>query len=84
MEAKVLNIKESNHKHLGYKNKGVHARIYCGKYLNKSIAIKCINVRSEKTRNLALKEWFIAKLASATEIGPKLESYFGFDLLMFE
>ena len=84
MEAKVLNIKESNYKHLGYKNKGVNAQIYCGKYLNKEITIKCIKIRSEKTRNLAIREWFIARIASANEIGPKIESYFGFDLLMFE
>jgi serine/threonine protein kinase len=34
-------------------------------------------------RQEAIKEWFILKMASTLEAGPKVEAYFGFDLLMF-
>ena len=49
----------------------------------KKMILKCLPVRSEKSRLNAIKEWFLLKLNSVAKTGPKIESYFGFDILMF-
>ena len=83
MEVKILNFKESNLNPFRISDKGAHAVIYSGLFQNKKIAIKRIAVRSKKARSRAIKEWFILRVASAAGIGPYLEPYLGFDILMF-
>ena len=48
--------------------------------------MKCLSIRPGKksTRYKAVKEWFLMKLSSLAGIGPKVEDYFGFDILMFD
>ena len=84
MDIKILNNLEANFKHIGSSERGNYAHTYCGKFYQDKIAIKCIHLRNESTRHKAVKEWFLLKVASAAEIGPKVKPYFGFDILMFK
>ena len=84
IDIRILNIMELNFKHQGTIVKGAHANTYSGLFEENNITIKCIPVRSECTRHAAIKEWFLLKIASAAEIGPKISNHFGFDILMFE
>jgi hypothetical protein len=52
-------------------------------YRKEKIAIKCLPIRGKTTRHRAIKEWFILKVASKLEVGPKVMPYFGFDILMY-
>ena len=49
----------------------------------KEFALKCLQAKSDESRVKAIKEWFILKLSSALKIGPKVEPYFGFDIVMY-
>lgn len=39
---------------------------------------------ANNTRYHAIKEWLLLKIASIAEIGPQVETFFGFDLLMYQ
>lgn len=83
MDISVLNQLHPNHKHGTEFSQGGFASIYVGTILKEKIAIKCIKVTSGIYRKRAVKEWFLAKIASAAEIGPKVMSSMGFDVLMY-
>jgi len=34
------------------------------------------------SREWAIKEWFLLRIASALKVGPHVEPYIGFDLIM--
>lgn len=46
--------------------------------------MKCIPLRNKNFRLRVLKEWFLMKICSIFEVGPHLEPYFGYDLLIFD
>jgi serine/threonine protein kinase len=62
---------------------GSHGTIYFRELSQQKFAIKCIPSQHYSCRNNAIKEYFLTKVASFAGIGPKVESYFGFDILIF-
>ena len=84
MEIKILNSSSFNPYHKGAVSDGKNGVTYSGIFEKQSMTIKCLPVKSSEARHRAIEEWFILKIASALEVGPKVESYFGFDILMFE
>lgn len=83
IEAKILNIRETNTQHGVSTASGEYGSIYEGCFIQNHIAIKCIPIKSKSTRFNAIKEWFLLKIASAAQFGPKLLTCFGFDILMY-
>ena len=46
--------------------------------------MKCIPVKSDKTRRRAIEEYFLLRVASALDCAPKIDKVFGFDMLMYQ
>ena len=80
---KILNVNEENRKHGRFICEGSFGSIYQGELLGKIFVMKCLPVQSALSRYKAIKEWFLMKLSAVAGIGPSVESYFGFDILMF-
>ena len=65
LRIKILNIDSFHPKHNHLLGKGMHANVYKEMYdESKEVAIKCIPIKSDKTRRRVLEEWFIFKIAS--------------------
>ena len=47
--------------------------------------MKCMETKHKQVnrRAKAIKEWFIMKICSILKVGPQIEPYFGFDILMY-
>lgn len=84
MDITLLNIAGHNCKHPAAHGSGAFASVYVGWFLKRLVAVKCIPIRSDSTRFRALKELFLMKIASALEVGPKLDPVCGFDILFYE
>ena len=83
IDIKILNIQGENTKHNREMDCGMFGSIYKGKFNKEEFIIKCLPLQYKDSRFRAIKEWFIMKIASIAGVGPKLEPYFGFDILMF-
>ena len=79
----ILNVKGQNTHHGGYMSSGAFGSIYSGQFNNKIFVIKCLPVWSNKSRIRAIKEVFLMRFCSHLKIGPKINNYMGFDMLMF-
>jgi len=44
--------------------------------------MKCIKMADDLSRQYAIKEWFLLKIASLLKVGPAMKQYIGFDLVM--
>ena len=84
MRIKILNIQECNTKHEKVLGKGGYANIYKGFYDGKEIVLKCVPVKSEKTRRRTIEEYFLLRVASALGCAPRIDKIFGFDMLMYQ
>ena len=55
LDVKILNIIGNNNHHGASLSSGANGLIYKGTFLNNKFAIKCLPIRSEKTRCNAIK-----------------------------
>jgi serine/threonine protein kinase len=84
MDISILHINEDNYRHKqDHLGEGAYSNVYDGVFLNRILILKSFLIKTKGTRNQAIKEWFLLKIVSALEIGPKMEPYFGFDILMY-
>ena len=83
IDIKIHNSEEYNHWHADILSSGSFACARGGIFKKHKIILKCIPIRYKGSRHWAIKEWFLLKIASGLEIGPKIEKSFGFDILMF-
>jgi hypothetical protein len=80
---RTINIRGGNIHHGGEVGKGAFGTIRAGEFNKEKFVIKCVPITSDKSRIRAIREYLLMKVCSNMQIGPKVSSYLGFDMLMY-
>ncbi len=92
LEVKIINSKQKSFFHNCDCLSGSHGKVYVMENEGNHFVVKCMTIakgqedeEDKSDRKIrALKEYFIARIASAVAVGPHIKNYLGFDLFFYQ